>query len=253
MLRMFLAGVGLAFGSIAVVSCAGLSPKSPLELSVTTEDGFTIYSTYRMGFSAGAPVVVLLHDLKSDRSVWNSVAEDLADRGLASLTIDLRGFGQSTEQAASPSELSGQHRENLYLDLTTTLDVARERFGLDERGVLLVGAGLSVNAAARAIEDRSYVRGLVLISGLIEESEELQLIERSDLPLLMLTSAEDRRGTSLMAQYATRLTGPNQIHIALDGPRWRGLEALTTESGLHENIVFFAERTFGLAIKGDAR
>lgn len=221
--------------------------------SATTEDGFEIYSTYRMGPSATSPVVVLLHDLNSDRSIWTPAARNLAQRGFASLALDLRGFGESTARAADPAELSGEQRENLHLDLTATLDEADRRFGLATRGVLIVGAGLSVNPAVRAAQERSYVQGLVLISGLIRESEELFLIERSDLPLLMLTSAEDRRGTDLMAQYARRLTGPDQLHIALDGPKWRGLDALVRDSGLFENVAYFAERTFISATQGDAR
>lgn len=121
---------------------------------------------------------------------------------------------------------------------------------VDSSRVIVVAAGLSVNPAVRAAIERSSVRGLVLIAGLLQETEETFLREHPDLPLLLVAAEGDKRGRNLMRQYAGRLTGPAQDYVELPAgtaPQWQGTDGLAAETGLAEHIVWFIERTFGLA------
>jgi 3-oxoadipate enol-lactonase len=66
--------------------------------SFTTSDGCLISYTLRPARRAGAPRLALVHPLALDRTVWNSVAEQLADR-VSLLTYDCRGHGRSERKA----------------------------------------------------------------------------------------------------------------------------------------------------------
>lgn len=60
---------------------------------VTTRDGIRLH-TLRHGPDAPARVV-LVHGLASNARLWDGVAFDLADRGIPTVAVDLRGHGES--------------------------------------------------------------------------------------------------------------------------------------------------------------
>lgn len=93
--------------SLVVASGAGCgtAPGSDsVSLSFRTEDGFGLRAD--LSFPAAtdadaAPLVLLAHDLEGNRRSWDPLIGALLDRGCAALAVDLRGFGESTGEAAS--------------------------------------------------------------------------------------------------------------------------------------------------------
>jgi len=72
------------------------------EMSLTTPDGFTIKGTLTLPEGKGRhPVVILAHQFKSDRAGWAPLTEKLQARGIATLALDLRGHGASTQKAGA--------------------------------------------------------------------------------------------------------------------------------------------------------
>ncbi|GAB11701.1 hypothetical protein GOARA_082_00900 [Gordonia araii NBRC 100433] len=100
----------------------------------------------------GDPPVVFLHGGGQTRHSWASSARDLADAGWSTLTVDLRGHGDS---GWSPDGLYGLGR---FADDVVSI---AEFLG---RPPVLVGASLGGNAALSALgEDVELARGLVLV------------------------------------------------------------------------------------------
>ena len=245
-------GMALILG--VVTGCGIRTGAEESAFPFRTADGFTIHADLVLppeetgGNGSLPPVVLLAHDLGATRHAWDPLVPLLLERGWASLAVDLRGFGASTEEAASPAGLDQAARANLHLDLLGALDAAGRSGRADTSRVIVVAAGLSVTPAVRVAIERSCVQGLVLVAGLIEETEEVHLRERPDLPLLLVAAETDERGRNLMRQYAVRLTGPMQDFVELPGgraPAWRGTDGLAAESGLAEHILWFIERAFG--------
>ncbi len=99
----------------------------------------------------GAPCLVLLHNLLTDRTVWDGVAERLAP-GLRLLLVDLRGHGESSARA--PFDVAA-----LAGDLLAILDA--EGVATAEVAGVSLGAAVAVELARQA---PARVRRLVLLA-----------------------------------------------------------------------------------------
>lgn len=197
-----------------------------------------------------APLVVLAHQLYRDRTSWAPLVPRLSEAGYAVLTVDRRGFGESTEEVASAAELRGSVRANFHLDLLEGIASVADRPGVDASRVAIVAAGMSVGSAVTTARSDPSVRSLVLLSGLIPEEEEDFLREHPGFPVLLVAAEADPRGARLMRQYARRLTGETQEYLELEAPTpagedgWEGTDTLREETGLADYILWFLGRTF---------
>jgi dienelactone hydrolase len=158
--------------------------------------------------------------------------------------VDHRDYGES-ERVPAPARSAA--RENLGLDLLGAIAAAGSRAGADTSRVAAIGTGISAPAAVRCARENAAVRALVLFVGALGSDEEEYLMERLDLPLLMVAAKGDARGTSLMHGYARRFAGPDQVYVEMDaapGERgdWRGTDGLTGDTGLAGLLIWFLER-----------
>lgn len=67
---------------------------APRVVDLKARDGMTLKATYFAAAKPG-PGVLLLHQVNRDRKSWDPVAAQLAAAGFNTLTLDLRGFGES--------------------------------------------------------------------------------------------------------------------------------------------------------------
>jgi pimeloyl-ACP methyl ester carboxylesterase len=103
---------GLAFGSANAFGQAAASKDNskktiagPEEQSLTTRDGVRIKITYyKSTLGKDAAVVVLLHMKDGNRFIWQGdkgLATRLQSEGYAVITVDLRGHGESKDDAGA--------------------------------------------------------------------------------------------------------------------------------------------------------
>ncbi|MFA6429139.1 MAG: alpha/beta fold hydrolase [Patescibacteria group bacterium] len=131
----------------------------------STNDHVEIVGTYTPVPQAQA-VVLCLHMMPDDRTSWALVQEALAQQGLASLAIDLRGHGDSTRKG------------DAVLDFRVFADADHQQSAEDVRGALawlvskgfrmehvgLMGASIGANLALRAMAEFSPLPVGVLLS-----------------------------------------------------------------------------------------
>ncbi len=157
----------------------------PEELKLTTLDGVKLAATYYpSNLGREAVPIVLLHDFKESRTVFNSLAKALQSPGdesgdsRAVITVDLRGHGESTVQASGngqtrdleASRLRARDFEAMYLQ---DMEAVR-RFLVEENdagqlnlnSLCLLGAGMGANVATYwAAKDWSTPRLATLKQG----------------------------------------------------------------------------------------
>jgi len=69
------------------------------DVTLRTPDGFTLKGTLTVPEGREKhPVVILAHQFRSDRSGWAPLVDKLQQRGIATLALDLRGHGASTQK-----------------------------------------------------------------------------------------------------------------------------------------------------------
>ena len=85
-----------AFLLLAVQSTtrAQTSQSQPRLVELKASDGTPLKGTYFAAAKPG-PGVLLLHQVNRDRRSWDGVAAQLATAGVNTLTLDMRGIGES--------------------------------------------------------------------------------------------------------------------------------------------------------------
>ncbi|HEY4272302.1 MAG TPA: tetratricopeptide repeat protein [Candidatus Udaeobacter sp.] len=157
---------------------------SPRVVDFKSADGTILKGTYFAATKPG-PGALLLHQSNRDRKSWNGVAAQLANVGINTLTLDMRGFGESGGTRAESKRLPE--------DVDTALKFLMSQPGVEPQVIGLGGAGWfgvlhSVDAARRHPNE---IKSLVLMSGETLRDGLQFLHQASQLPELFVFSDAD--------------------------------------------------------------
>src|SRR5881398_4082412 len=170
----------------AVIAFGKDRTSSGRAVDLKSYDGTVLKGTYFPAAKPG-PAVLLYHQSNRTRKEWDMVARQLAAAGINTLTVDVRGHGETGGQ-----ESRGEARKKQWpLDLDAAFQylisqpgVKRDVIGIGGAGV--IGVENSVEAARR---HPAEVKSLVLLSG---ETESLDFLRQaSQLPELFVVADND--------------------------------------------------------------
>lgn len=122
----------LALPAIADTTAAGSTV-----VDVIAPDGVELAATYTSPGRPG-PGVLLLHMCNSDRSAWTGLAAQLAARGIHSLALDYRGYGDSGGVRLEDAAQQQVRAEMWPGDVDAAFELLRSRPGVDRARI---GAG----------------------------------------------------------------------------------------------------------------
>jgi dienelactone hydrolase len=175
-------------------------------VSFKTEDGWTIHGTFGTpdGETGRVPAVILLPSLEHDRSAFGiyrfpgkyqypGLAQVINGKGVATLSIDLRGRGRSMGEKDHRS-LDKEELSKLYLDVRGAIAFLSSQQGVDPTRLAIVAEGSSSDAAVIGWGGDSRVKAMVLISGRLSDQARQQIAADPGLPLLLMVSSEDKKG-----------------------------------------------------------
>ena len=139
-------------------------------VSFKTEDGFTIKGTLTLPGSGPKrhPVVILAPQFHQTRDSFAPLAERLNARGIATLALDLRGHGESTDRNGAAVSVTDDFAasakavgfDKIPSDLAQAAAWLRKHKGIDPRRVGLAGASVgafSVLAAAPMVKPQAVL------------------------------------------------------------------------------------------------
>lgn len=144
---------------LALPSLLAAAQPSVREFSIKTPDGFTLKGTLTVPPGPGRrAAVILAHQFRSDRTGWAPLAEQLQSQGIATLALDLRGHGQSTdrngETVAVDGEFAGSAKRVGFDQIPGDLELAatwlRKQPGIDGRRLGLAGSSVGALSALLA-------------------------------------------------------------------------------------------------------
>ncbi|HSW46205.1 MAG TPA: alpha/beta fold hydrolase [Phycisphaerae bacterium] len=225
----------------------------------TTEDNLVIAGSYWPARRSGdrAPMVILLHMYKGNRSEFDPLVGPLIRAGFSVLAIDLRGHGGSAGPA--PMKLADRvdRRDeelfrDMHLDVTAACEWLRDQPGVDPARFALVGASVGGSVALDyAGRDKSVDAVVCLTPGTSYLGlDALGAVRKyGDRPLLLIASEAERDAADHLRRPAGQATarivpGPSsgEDRMALHGTRMldRGL-------GIETQIVEFLKKAVGPA------
>ena len=165
---------------------------APRIVDLKAPDGMNLKATY---FSAGkaGPGVLLLHQCNRQRKVWDDLAGRLAAAGLNVLTLDLRGYGDSSGTPVdklTPEEIPIVFNQKFPTDVETAYQYLVSQPGVTHDTIAVGGASCGVNQSVHVAEHHPEVKALVLLSEGTDAGGR-QFLRNSPKMPLFLAAAED--------------------------------------------------------------
>ena len=140
-------------------------------IRLMTADDVGIAAAYYPVPGEHAPALLLVHGFTQSRDGWNTLAPVLQRNGIAVLTIDLRGHGQSNRRitARGPElvdfhNLAARDFPAMLLDINAAMEWLLEQPGIDHKHIGLIGADIGANLALRYAMVNDEIAALVLFS-----------------------------------------------------------------------------------------
>ena len=170
-----------------------LQPVAPRFVDLRAADGTILKASYFAATKPG-PGVLLLHQSNRTRKSWDDLAAQLAAAGIHTLTLDMRGFGESggpytkltDAERAKVSAMWPGDVDTVFQYLVSQPGVKRDVIGVGGAGWFGVLPAVEV-----ARQHATEVKSLVLLSGETLE-DGLQFLRQAwQLPELFVFSDED--------------------------------------------------------------
>ena len=140
------------------------------------------------------PAVILLNKAAGDRRVYESLARHLAERGIASFRVDLRGHGESINKGkfVPGAENALSLMEGSDEDVAAARSYLKTVHGIDAQKIGFVGASYSGEEMAVAARKHGYGKAYVALSPGSFSEESMGAIDGSGAAWLFIKSTEER-------------------------------------------------------------
>src|SRR6267143_2174405 len=165
----------------------------PRVVDLTAPDGTSLKGSY---FSAGkpGPGVLLLHQCNRQRKVWDDLAARLSAAGIHVMTVDLRGYGDSSGTPVdklSSEEIRVVFSEKMPTDVETAYQYLVSQPGVTRDTVAVGGASCGVNQSVHVAANHPEVKALVLLSEGTDAGGRQFLRTAAKIPLFMAVADDD--------------------------------------------------------------
>ena len=174
----------VAAAALVLVTAAAraFEPPPPRLVDLKAADGTVLKATYFAAATPG-PGVLLFHQSNRTRREWAGVAGNLAASGIHTLTVDMRGHGETGGREEGRQKRFGDG-ETAFQFLASLPGVKPDVIGVGGAGVIGVE-----NSVETARLHSAEVKSLVLLSG---ETESLDFLRQaSQLPELFVAADDD--------------------------------------------------------------
>jgi dienelactone hydrolase len=162
---------------------------------VVRNEGWELVGDLRLPSDTGpVPAVLMLNHAARDRTVYADMARFLAQRGVASLRLDLRGHGESVNLGRF---VPGEHERdpliwNAEADVQAAIDYLRADPRIDGSRLGSVGASYSGEEMAEAGRLHGYAQAYVALSPGSFSDESVRGIDASGVDWLFVVSRDER-------------------------------------------------------------
>jgi len=182
-----------------------MSGGTTAEVRIASADGWSIGGLLSRpaGATGTVPAVLLVPASRHERDAFTTIAVALAQRGLASLRIDVRGRGTSLGETAY-ARMAPRQRERVGLDVAAAFAHLAEAEGIDARRLAIAAEQDTAADAVGAVGGEERLRAVVLLSAR-HGARCAAAVARRPVPVFGLVSKEDRDG--LRATVDTYLAG----------------------------------------------
>lgn len=192
----------------------------------STEDGVTMKGHLYSVQGPKRKVVILAHGANEDQKAWQAFAQELALRGVAAVTFDFRGYGETggtKDQSKLAADLEVAVRYLKSLDWPLVYVVSSEIGGT---------ATLKV-AASQELAGVATISSLPSVTGIDARSDVARVVE----PKLFLAGAGDTAAGTAVITLAAAASEPRMSRI-IEGTSATGIALLKVEAAKQALLAF---------------
>jgi dienelactone hydrolase/uncharacterized damage-inducible protein DinB len=179
-------------------------PSAPRIVELKASDGTILKASYFAAAKPG-PGVLLLHQINRTRKAWDDLAAQLAAAGINTLTLDVRGFGESGGNGKPYNRLTNAH------DIDTAFQYLVSQAGVKSDVIGVGGAGWFgvLPSVEVARQHSAVVKSLVLLSGETLQDGLEFMRQASQLPALFVVADDDEYPPTVEAMELLYITASN--------------------------------------------
>jgi pimeloyl-ACP methyl ester carboxylesterase len=184
----------------------GTAP-SVQKIVLTAPDGLRIAGSFYESSLPNSPAVLLLHQWQSDRHSYDEFAGRMQKKGFNVLTIDGRGFGESTAtddgRTVAP-ERTDAAVKGMLGDVGTAFEFLSKQKNVDPAKVGIIGASYGSSLALIYSADNPQVAAVALLSPGLNYfgnmATEPAIKKFGDRPLYMIAAADDKESADAVGK-----------------------------------------------------
>lgn len=192
--KIFLSTV-LSVLLIGLIGHHGLAQVRDSRVTIAS-DGWNLVGDLTMPQSKQpVPVVLMFNKANGTRDAYKALAKDLADRGIASLRVDLRGHGESINKGKFGPPFDAPMRALLDgsdSDISAAIEHSKKLKGIDPTRIGVVGASYSGEEMAISARKSGYAKAYVALSPGSFSEASINAIDGSGAKWLFVRSADER-------------------------------------------------------------
>jgi dienelactone hydrolase len=175
------------------------------------------------------PAVLLLNKAAGNRHVYQELAGHLTERGIASLSLDLRGHGDSTNLDSFVPNESDEATELMIweaeADVIAAHEVLKAHPRIDPARIAIVGASYSGEEMAEAGRIGGFAQAYVALSPGSFSEESIAAMDESGVPWLFVVSRHERYLTDIAASVQSTTKSVEIVYLPGDAHATRVLES----------------------------
>lgn len=178
-----------------------------VELEVPSYDGFNVHGELNIPKYASithkAPLIIFMHSIGKSRIDWANFPEIVRNSlNVATLNLDLRGHGKSTEFTKNKSlhwqNLTDADFQKMPEDLIEILEYLEKQYPeIDSKNVAVVGSslGATVGLMAASFDMKQRIKTVIMLSPMLKYKGfdlRLPIVDYGKKPLLIVVSEKDK-------------------------------------------------------------
>lgn len=206
------------------------------QVTLKTSDNVDIAGSYVASPNPGNTVVLLLHQLRRDKTSWNILVQKFSAAGYSTLAIDLRGHGQSG--GGNWEDFEEEQFKSMINDVESAAQYLRQKHPTSN--IAIIGTSLGANLALN-YASKNNVSSVVLLSpGL--EYHGITTEEGAggfSKPLFMAASSDDANpSVDAVRRISELVTTPEQqLKIVTYDNAGHGINMFSKYPDLQDQIV----------------
>ncbi len=206
------------------------------EINLSTKDGVKISGSYTPSPSPNNTIVLLLHQLRKDRTIWNVLVQKLISRGYSCVTIDFRGHGKSG--GGSWEDFTDEQFQGMIHDVEAAGEYIRKRF--PTANIALIGSSIGANLALNYVASTNTSSVVLLSPGLDYKGIKTEEVANNYSKPIFLAASSDDENSSMEAiqRIASLVTTPEVgVKIVTYSDGGHGAHMFSVHPDLLDQIV----------------